>query len=91
MYGSGASGAGGFSRVSPASLLAGIMSEDTKSFAATGSKSDPGTPGLGSREPGGCGRSAARFFSRHSALRAVPSMTVPCLSSVDVGGGIPVV
>ena len=90
-YGSGASAAGSFSRVSPTSLLAGIMSEDTKSFAATGSKSDPGTPGLGSGELAACSRSVASCFSSHFALRAVPSMTVPCLSSVDVGGGIPVV
>jgi hypothetical protein len=52
MYGSGASGAAGICRVWSASWLAGIISEDTKSLAAAGSKSAAGTSVLASGEPG---------------------------------------
>ena len=90
MYGSGGSAAGGFVRVSPASWLAGIITEDEKSFAAAGSKSAAGTPSLAAGDVGACGVWAARCFLRHSAERAVPSMTVPCSSLVEVGGVIPV-
>ena len=51
MYASGASGVAGSCGVSRTSF-AGIISEDTKSFAAAGSKSAGGTDGVASGEPG---------------------------------------
>jgi hypothetical protein len=52
MYGSGGSGSRRLVRVSPAIWLAGIITEDTKSFAAAGSKSAAGTPSLAAGEVG---------------------------------------
>jgi hypothetical protein len=52
MYGSGGSASGGFVRVSPASWLAGIITEDEKSLTAAGSKSAAGTSVLAASEAG---------------------------------------
>ena len=89
-YGSGGSVAAGLAGGFSTSSLAGTISEDAKSFTAAGSNASAGTSVVGCESRCCWGSPGARRFSRHWALRAVPSITVPCLSLVEVGGDIPV-
>src|SRR5450755_1276213 len=72
------------------SSLAGTISEDAKSLTAAGSNASAGTSVVGCESRCCWGSLAARRFSRHWALRAVPSITVPYLSWGEVGDDIPV-
>ena len=88
-YGSGRSAAGSSGWFSTSSL-AGTISEDAKSLTAAGSNASAGTSVVGCESRCCWGSLGARRFSRHWALRAVPSITVPCLSLGEVGDDIPV-